>query len=148
MSDSILLELINSQRIDINIEKKLLYNDLIRISKHLNNSIFKNDNINNNINNNECSLWNGHIVNINNKKYINFYLNNKKHSLHRILYYNYVEDIKDNEYIKFKCINKGLCCNINHYYKKNNNNKKVLKNSINNSENIDLSKKNNIIINF
>jgi hypothetical protein len=112
-NDNILLELINNQRKNISNEKKLLFNDLKRLSKYLNKSIFTNNNL---LNENDCSLWDGNTTN----NYINFYLNKKKKSLHRILYYNYINDISDSEYIKFYCTNKNNCCNINHFYKVDN----------------------------
>ena len=95
-------------------DKKLLYNDLKRISKYLTSSIFGD----------ECSLWNGYVTVIKNddkNSYINFYYCGKKYSLHRLLYANYIGDLNDSEYIKFKCANKGKCCNINHFYKNNKN---------------------------
>lgn len=110
MNDNIMKELIKNQRKNNIGDKKLLYNDLKRISKYLNISIF----------NDECSLWSGYITVIKNEEknsYINFYFNGKKHALHRLLYINYISDLADSEYIKFKCINKGKCCNINHFYK-------------------------------
>jgi hypothetical protein len=106
-----MIELLQNQRKDIPSDKKLLYNDLKRISKYLPNSIF-NDN---------CSLWNGYITNIkgvnNDNQYINFYFKRKKHALHRLLYINFIGELNDNEYIKFNCMNKGKCCNIHHFYK-------------------------------
>jgi hypothetical protein len=113
--DNILFELISLQRKDTVIEKKLSYCDLKRVSKYLNSSIFKE----------ECSIWTGYITVIKNdekKSYINFYFNNKKYALHRILYINYIGELLDSEYIKFYCINKGKCCNINHFYKINKDN--------------------------
>ena len=110
MNDNIMIELIKNQRKNNIGEKKLLYNDIKRISKYLTTSIF----------NDECSLWSGYITIIKNEEknsYINFYFNGKKHALHRLLYLNYIGDLIDSEYIKFKCINKGKCCNINHFYK-------------------------------
>ena len=111
-----LLELIKYQRKDIPYEKKLLYNDIKRLNKYINNSIF----------NQECSLWNGNVSTVKNNNYINFFLNRKKIALHRILYFNYIGDILDSEYIKFNCQNKGLCCNINHFYKIDKINLKVI----------------------
>jgi len=108
-NDKILIELIQKQKKNIN-DKKLLYNDLRRISKYLSKSIFGN----------ECSLWNGYITTIKNddkSSYINFYYQGKKYALHRLLYINYVNELNDSEYIKFSCENKGKCCNINHIYK-------------------------------
>ena len=73
-------------------------------------------------NSNDCALWNGYITSIKNDSndknfYINFYYNGKKYALHRLLYINFIGLLDDNEYIKFRCINKGKCCNINHFYK-------------------------------
>ena len=127
-SDNILIELIQNQKKNIIIDKKFLYNDLRRISKYLSKSIFGN----------ECSLWNGYITTAKNddkSSYINFYYNGKKFALHRLLYQNYIGVLNDSEYIKFNCINKGKCCNINHFYK-------ILKNEEKNEE------KKDIIVNF
>jgi hypothetical protein len=134
----ILFELLNKQRKDIVSEKKLLYNDLKRISKYLDNSIF----------NNNCVLWNGYITSIKHDKknsYINFFFRNKKYALHRLLYINFIDNLHDSEYIKFNCINKGICCNINHIYK----NKKPTKHPIITTTN-DADKKqlNEIILKF
>ena len=145
-NDNILSELINNQRKNISKDKKLLFNDIKRLSKYFNRSIFINSNILsldetnelNTIINNDCVLWLG---NISNNNYINFYLNKKKNSLHRILYYNYINDIDDSEYIKFNCPNKGKCCNIYHFYKIDN------KHLINKIDNIIYNKINNIIDN-
>ena len=111
-NDSIFSELIKNQNKQINSDKRLLYNDIKRISKNLSKSIFGN----------ECSLWNGYITiikNDTNKSYINFYFKGKKCALHRLLYINYIGNLPDSEYIKYKCDNKGVCCNINHIYKIN-----------------------------
>lgn len=111
-NDKNLVELIKNQKKTVTSDKKLLYNDLKRISKYLSTSIFGD----------ECSLWNGYVTVIKNddkNSYINFYYCGKKYSLHRLLYANYVSELSDSEYIKFKCINKGKCCNINHFYKNN-----------------------------
>jgi len=111
-NDKILIELIQNQIKTVTNDKKLLYNDLRRISKYLSKSIFCN----------ECSLWNGYVTMIKNdkkKSYINFYFNGKKYSLHRLLYLNYIGNLDDSEYIKFSCENKGKCCTINHFYKNN-----------------------------
>lgn len=109
-NDQIFVELIKNQKKGISNDKKLLYNDLKRISKYLTSSIFGN----------ECSIWNGYVTVIKNEdknSYINFYFNGKKYALHRLLYVNYIGELLDSEYIKFKCPNKGKCCNINHFYK-------------------------------
>jgi hypothetical protein len=109
--DTILTELLEHQRKNISSKKKLQYNDLKRISNYLNYSIF----------NNNCSLWNGCLINNKDKDnkgyYINFYFKGKKIALHRLLYYNFIGELYDNEYIKFKCDNKGKCCCVNHIYK-------------------------------
>jgi hypothetical protein len=132
-----MIELLQNQRKDIPSDKKLLYNDLKRISKYLPNSIF-NDN---------CSLWNGYITSIkgnnNENQYINFYFKGKKHALHRLLYINFIGELNDNEYIKFKCANKGKCCNIHHFYK-NDSGHSLTKSEKDNLENniLDIMKKN------
>jgi len=110
-NNKIIVELFTNQLKIVN-DKKLSYNDLKRISKYLSTSIFGE----------KCSIWNGYITvikNDNKNSYINFYYCGKKYSLHRLLYANYVGDLNNSEYIKFKCINKGKCCNINHFYKNN-----------------------------
>ena len=106
----IMNELITCQLKNIKSDKKLQYNDLQRISKYINTSIFDQNN---------CSLWNGYITNYNSKKgtYINFYFRNKKTALHRLLYINFVNELQDDEYLKFTCDNKGTCCNVNHMQK-------------------------------
>ena len=109
-NNDILIELLENQKKNLSYNKKLSYNDLKRISKHLPSSIFSD----------ECCLWNGYILNSKNM-YINFYFNKKKHALHRLLYINYIDNIDDSEYIKFTCNNKGICCNINHMHKVNDN---------------------------
>jgi len=112
----ILHEMLNKQRKCIN--KKLSYNDMARIVKHVNKSIFGE----------ECSLWDGYVTNINNNvksQYVNFYFKDKKVALHRLLYVNFVGDISDNEYIKYKCQNKGVCCNVTHLNKFDNDDKQV-----------------------
>ncbi len=111
-NDTILVELIKQQKKTTPPDKKLLYNDLKRISKYLNTSIFGES----------CSLWTGYVTIIKSddksaNSYINFYYNGKKYAIHRLLYINYIGDLLDSEYIKFKCMNKGKCCNINHFYK-------------------------------
>jgi hypothetical protein len=109
-NNDILIELINNQIKTLPNDKKLLYNDLKRICKYIKTSIFTD----------ECSLWYGYITIIKNddkKSYINFYYAGKKYALHRLLYLNFKGELNDSEYIKFNCINKGKCCNINHFYK-------------------------------
>ena len=132
-NNNILIELLENQKKNLPFDKKLLYNDLKRISKKLPSSIF----------NDECSLWNGYIIYSKNI-YINFYFNKKKNSLNRLLYINYIDDLDDSEYIKYSCNNKGICCNINHMYKINDNllfNKKIYTNNKNKNNN-------DIIVNF
>lgn len=111
-TDIILVELIKKQKKTIPVDKKLLLNDLKRISKYLTDSIFGN----------ECSIWTGYVTVIKNDEknsYVNFYYCGKKYALHRLLYQNFIGELLDSEYIKFKCPNKGKCCNINHFYKIN-----------------------------
>jgi hypothetical protein len=138
-NSNILCELINNQRKDVAIDKKLSYNDLKRISKYLTVSIFGND----------CSIWKGYITFIKHdetKSYINFFYRKKKYALHRLLYNNFINYIDDSEYIKFKCPNKGKCCNINHFYKNIKTNPNINKNNI--IENINNFNDSDIIVNF
>lgn len=107
----LLKELLVKQLKNICPTKKLLFSDIKRISKFLNESIF---------NENKCSLWHGYITNEKNQTkgtYINFYFNKKKIALHRLLYINYIGEISNDEYIKFSCENKGKCCSIHHMKK-------------------------------
>jgi hypothetical protein len=94
------------------VEKKYLLelNDIIRLLKNIDGSIF---------NKTECVLWNGYLTKCNNDKsyYVNFYLKKKKLALHRILYINFVGDLNTKNYLKFTCNNPGKCCNINHITK-------------------------------
>jgi hypothetical protein len=104
-------ELIENQLPDIPNHWRLGINDMKRICKYINSSIFDSD---------QCCLWNGYITNMHNSNkgtYVNFYFQNKKVALHRLLYSNYVAPLSSNEYLKFNCDNKGICCNINHYEK-------------------------------
>jgi hypothetical protein len=110
-SNDFFKELLQKQLTNVNITKKLTYNDIRRISKFLVSSIFDENN---------CSIWNGYITNEKNQTkgtYINFYFNQKKIALHRLLYLNFIGDILNTEYIKFSCVNKGKCCNIHHMKK-------------------------------
>ncbi len=155
-NDTILVDLIKNQKKNISVDKKLLYNDLKRISKYINLSIFDEsysdiNDVDNTLKGN-CSIWCGYITIIKNEEknsYINFYFNGKKYALHRLLYINYIGELLDSEYIKFKCINKGRCCNINHFYKIN---KTIIENvsTLSEHKNEDSSKENvkNIIVNF
>jgi hypothetical protein len=110
-STDIIKELLTNQLKNVNISKRLNYNDIKRISKFLTSSIFDPD---------KCSLWTGYITNEKNQSkgtYINFYFNQKKIALHRLLYLNFIGDIINTEYLKFSCVNKGKCCNIHHLKK-------------------------------
>jgi hypothetical protein len=112
-NNELLNELIKKQLKSVPNDKKLRYNDLKRLCKYLNSSIFDED---------ICSLWTGYITNINNVSkgvYINFYFKGKKTALHRLLYANFVGDLSDDEYLKFSCENKGKCCNLAHLKKFN-----------------------------
>ncbi len=110
--DFLINEMIMKQLKDIDKNYKLSYNDIQKISKNLNVSIFNTD---------QCSIWTGYITNENKQNkgmYINFYFNEKKTPLHRLLFFNFSSNIDNTEYIKFTCANKGKCCNINHMIKK------------------------------
>lgn len=117
-SNEIFKELIKKQLSDVPAQWKLNINDMKRICKYIDTSIFDKD---------TCCIWNGYITNMNNSNkgtYVNFYFRNKKVALHRLLYSNFVAPLDSSEYLKFNCDNKGICCNINHYekykYSKNN----------------------------
>lgn len=120
----ILNELIQKQLKNVDHDKKLNYNELKRLSKYINTTIFDET---------KCCMWNGYITNLNNPSkgvYINFYFRGKKPVLHRLLYANFVGQLNDDEYLKFICPNKGKCCNIKHlqkfnYVTSNENNKEI-----------------------
>ena len=110
-NNGVLKELLVKQLKNICSSKKLLFGDIKRISKFLNETIFDES---------KCSLWHGYITNEKNQSkgtYINFYFNKKKIALHRLLYINFVGDISNEEYVKFSCENKGKCCCIHHMKK-------------------------------
>lgn len=105
-------ELKNRQLPNVPRSKKLRSNDIHRIVRHTETSIFDEE---------KCCLWTGYITNLKNKKkgtYINFYFRDKKKvALHRLLYSNFKGELSDKDYIKYSCPNKGICCNINHMVK-------------------------------
>jgi hypothetical protein len=143
-SNDFLKELLINQLKNVNPNKKLNYGDMKRISKFLTNTIFHEI---------DCALWNGYVTNEKNQTkgtYINFYFNKKKIALHRLLYLNYIGEISNKEYIRFTCENKGKCCNINHMKKYNYNRSfSKINNSINNNQNnINISYKNDLTIEF
>lgn len=118
-SNEIFKELIKKQLPNVPPKWKLNINDMKRICKYIDSSIFNKD---------QCCIWNGYITNMNNANkgtYINFYFRNKKVALHRLLYSNFVAPLDSSEYLKFNCDNKGICCNVYHYekykYSKSNN---------------------------
>lgn len=107
----ILDELIKRQMPNVPLEWRLQVNDMKRICKYIDKSIFEGE---------ECNPWLGYITNMNNLNkgtYVNFYFKNKKVALHRLLYINYVGPLDSSEYLKFRCESKGICCNIKHYEK-------------------------------
>ena len=108
--NNILSEMIRNQRPNLPKEVRFYLQDLKRIVKFIQSSIFSKT----------CSCWMGYITNLNNPKkgtYINFFFRSKKKALHRLLYINFKEDLNENEYIRFKCDNKGFCCSLNCMYK-------------------------------
>lgn len=113
-SKEILEELVQKQLKNVPTNKKLRYNDLVRVCKLISHSIFDE---------NVCSVWKNYAGDkySTNKAlrapYINFYFRKKKTALHRLLYVNYVGALSTKEYLKFSCPNKGRCCNINHIKK-------------------------------
>lgn len=111
MKKELLVTLLEKQRKDVPITKKLRYNDMKRLCKYIDSNIFDE---------NVCTLWNGYITNIDNVNkgvYINFYFKGKKIALHRLLYINFIGDLADDEYLKYSCENKGKCCNVTHLQK-------------------------------
>jgi hypothetical protein len=110
-SNSIFREFLDHQQKKISSELRLQYDDLKRITKYIDTSIFDST---------ECCIWNGYITNdksANKGTYINFYFRGKKVALHRLLYVNYIGELEKDEYLKFTCDNKGKCCNIHHMKK-------------------------------
>lgn len=110
-SNDIFKELVKKQLKNIPSQWKLNINDMKRICKYIDTSIFDPY---------ECCIWKGYITNANNSNkgtYVNFYFKNKKVALHRLLYSNFVAPLDSSEYLKFNCDNKGVCCNVNHYEK-------------------------------
>src|ERR1700747_1458662 len=109
-SNEIFKSLIVNQRKNVQMAWRLNDNDIKRICKYINKSIFDKE---------KCCLWNGYITNSELDKashrgtYINFYFKNKKVALHRLLYINFIDTLDDSEYLKFTCENKGYCCNVN-----------------------------------
>jgi hypothetical protein len=108
--NKLLTELCLKQRKKIDKKYSLELNDIIRLLKNIDNSIF---------NKTECVLWKGYLTKCNNNKscYVNFYLKKRKLALHRILYINFIDDLDIKYYLKFTCNNPGKCCNINHILK-------------------------------
>lgn len=109
--DVLFAELLNNQLKLVPLNFRLQYDDIKRISKYINSSIF---------NENTCCIWSGYITNSkseNKGTYINFYFRKKKVALHRLLYVNYIGVLNKDEYLKFTCENKGKCCNIYHMNK-------------------------------
>ena len=110
-NNEIFKELIRYQLPDVPYQWKLNINDMKRICKYIDTSIFDRNN---------CCIWNGYITNMNNSNkgtYVNFYFKNKKVALHRLLYSNFMAPLDSSEYLKFNCENKGICCNVYHYEK-------------------------------
>jgi len=108
--NKLLTELCLKQRKKADKKYFLELNDLIRLLKNINSSIFHKT---------ECILWKGYLTKCNNNKscYVNFYLKKRKLALHRILYINFIDDLDVKHYLKFTCDNPGKCCNINHILK-------------------------------
>ena len=102
----ILGKLMNDQRDNIQIEYRMLYNDLKRLSQYIDDDFFTD----------MCCIWKRKI-DYHNKKYITFYFNKKKISLYRLLYINFENSLGQDEYIRTLCPNKGLCCNVRHFQK-------------------------------
>ena len=133
--NKLLVELINNQRNDVDLVRKLDIKDLHRICKYLNSSIFNKSD--------KCCLWGGYVTNItsSNTKYINFFFKKKKYALHRLLYENFIDQIDKSEYLRFSCENKGVCCNLNHIKKITRKNLKNKKKSEKQEKDIVIKKK-------
>jgi phage-related protein len=104
--DQFVSEMVQKQIKLIDLSYKLTHQDICRLCKYINSSIFGNT----------CVCWNGYISNINHSyknPSINFYFKGKKMSLHRLLYINFVGELTSSNYIKIKCNNKRFCCSIN-----------------------------------
>ena len=112
----ILSEMIAKQRKTDNEKYHLEPNDLSRVCKNIDSSIFQTE---------ECVLWKKFLTKSNDDKscYVNFYLRKNKFALHRILYINFIAELKSNQYLKYTCDNPGQCCNLSHFYKVNENEK-------------------------
>jgi hypothetical protein len=108
--NKLLTELCLKQRKKADKKYFLELNDIIRLLKNIDNSIFNQD---------DCVIWKGYLTKCNNNKscYVNFYLKKRKLALHRILYINFIDDLDVKHYLKFTCDNPGKCCNINHIVK-------------------------------
>lgn len=103
-------EMTHKQLSHVPADKKLMYKDLWRITKHINNSIFDDG----------CCVWDGYVTNkyVPNKgSYVNFYFQRKKQALHRLLYANFVGPIGNTDMIRFTCNRRGECCNVMHMKK-------------------------------
>jgi hypothetical protein len=107
-TEKIFRKLVDKQIKNIENNKKLRIDDLRRIAKKINTSIF---------NKNKCAIWNGYISNAPEYTYINFYFRRQKVALHRLLHFNFVGNISDTEFLKFNCKNGGKCCNVYHVKK-------------------------------
>lgn len=101
-------DLLKYQLKDIPRNKKLGYDDLLRVAKFIPSTIF---------NNNDCVLWSGYASKRKtDNKYseIKFRFNNEKQNVHRLLYLNYIDKhIDDNSVIRHICKNVN-CVNLNH----------------------------------
>ena len=108
--NKLLTEICLKQKKDAEKKYFLELNDIIRLLKNLDNSIFNLD---------ECVIWKGYLTKCNNNKscYVNFYLKKRKLALHRILYINFIGKLDNKHYLKFTCDNPGKCCNVNHILK-------------------------------
>jgi hypothetical protein len=116
-TNELLKEMLEMQIKNVNSEDELSYEEMKRICKYINKSIFGD----------ECSLWQGYITNMNKSHkgtYINFHFRGEKTALHRLLYKNFRGPLSNDDYVKYKCENKGMCCNVNHYKKYRYTNKK------------------------
>jgi len=102
-----LKELIDNQLKDIEEDYELSHNDMKRILKYTDNSIFGDD----------CSRWTGYITKSTSKNqmcYVSFFFKSKKRAIIRLLYQNYIGELHESSYLTHTCPNPSNCININH----------------------------------
>lgn len=92
--------LVNKQLTDVNEYSRLSINDLLRLSKFIDDNFLTN----------KCCVWKGYA----HRRAINFYFANSKVSLKRLLYENFIGPVSSDDRIFLIC-KTPLCCNVNHF---------------------------------